>query len=52
MGTMHQQRKEERAKHSDPINFTCGVCQKVVKFQENYVCSNCEEEKEVMEVIE
>lgn len=38
----HKERAEERAKHSDPINFTCGGCRKVIEYDKDYVCPECE----------
>lgn len=45
----HGDRSEKRAKHSDPINYTCGACRKVHKFDRNnpYVC-----EKEIQQTLE
>ncbi len=39
-------RKEARAKHSDPINFTCGVCGKVHPFDKDspYDCTEGEDD--------
>jgi len=46
MGSVHQDRKEERARHADPINFTCGECRKVHKFNGSYDCTDKKEEIE------
>jgi len=43
--SQHNIRKGERANHSDPINFTCGKCFKVVPFQEDYKCCFCDVEE-------
>ena len=39
----NRQRKEERAKNRDPINFTCGGCKKVFSYdKENHlICPEC-----------
>lgn len=46
----HKRRARLRAENNNPINFTCGVCKNVVKFQKDYVCSYCKQlEKEKKE---
>lgn len=46
--SVHKKRADLRAKHKDPINFTCGVCGQVHKFdKENpYICPNKKDEEE------
>lgn len=46
MSDMRKKRAEERAKHSDPINYTCGVCKQVHPFdpEKPYECSKEEQE--------
>jgi len=36
----NRQRKVIRAENNDPINFTCGECKQVHKFNEGYKCTN------------
>jgi len=38
MSSQRQLRNEVRAAHTDPINFTCGVCGKVHEFNPDYKC--------------
>jgi len=39
-------RKESRAAHSEPLNYTCGLCRQVHKFnsEKPYVCEDIVEE--------
>lgn len=43
---IHTDRAADRAKNSNPINFTCGICRKVHPFNEGYKCTEQEEESE------
>lgn len=43
--SIHNDRADMREKQENPINFTCGVCHRVVPFQEGYICGPCEEAK-------
>jgi len=38
--SVHKERADERAKHTDPINYTCGKCGKVHEFDAKapYIC--------------
>jgi len=44
----HSKRAKKRAEGEDPINFTCGKCMQVHKFNEGYLCDfdSVEEEAE------
>jgi len=35
----NRERKKVRAENNDPINFTCGVCKKVHKYNKGYKCT-------------
>lgn len=37
-------RKVMRAEHSDPINFTCGICRRVHEYKGDYNCTMEDEE--------
>lgn len=45
----HDKRKEERAKNSNPINFTCGKCKKVVPYSKGYKCPFCDDVEDTEE---
>lgn len=38
----HAKRAAKRAKNSDPINFTCGKCRRVVPYAKGYKCKYCD----------
>ena len=35
----HSKRAKERAKHKNPINFTCGICKQVHRYNKGYLCT-------------
>jgi len=37
----NRERKKVRAENNDPINFTCGNCKRVQKFEGVYECPYC-----------
>lgn len=45
MSEQRNKRKQVRAEHNDPINYTCGVCMQVHGFnsEKPYVCEIVEE---------
>jgi len=45
MVSSHKQRQAHRAKYLDPINYTCGECRQVHKFDKEkpYECPNKKE---------
>lgn len=45
MSDNRKNRKELLHENLDPINFTCGRCNKVVPFKEGYKCENCDKEE-------
>lgn len=42
----NRERKKIRSEHNDPINFTCGNCNRVVPFKTGYVCTLCGDPEE------
>ena len=42
MGEARKERQETRAQHKDPINYTCGECRRVHKFNSKkpYICED------------
>lgn len=44
--TAHSDRAKLRAEHNDPINFTCGLCFRVVPFVEGYLCDCMKKEED------
>lgn len=47
--TSHKDRATIRAEYTDPVNFTCGKCMKVVPFEDGYKCPYCDVEEKVEE---
>ena len=45
MSKQRKLRAEKRAKNENPINFTCGVCSRVNKYTEDYICPDLKEEE-------
>jgi len=42
--SQHKNRAEKRAEQKDPINFTCGICKQVHKYEGSYECSQQSEQ--------
>jgi len=45
MSTQRKKRAEKREAETAPINFTCGLCRRVHKFNENYECVEDKQEE-------
>ena len=49
--TIRKDRALKRAEHSDPINYTCGICRRVHRFDKAnpYICEDAVVEEPVVE---